>query len=160
MIEPGACLCIDEILNKKNTKYQFITGLPCTMYSCSTYDLKKYFGLENIKKLPNYKLYSAEDEDVINHYLQRQLWKKYRSNYSKELHVEYKKWKNLNKVSYRGSKIPNIIVTRDKDDDRILREHFNNKMTHSNYYTSRVDQFIKNKPLKNKDMKISERLKI
>jgi hypothetical protein len=72
--------------------------------------------------------------------------------------VEYKKWKNLNKVSYRGSIIPKNMKSRTTDEDRILKKHFVNQLTHSNYYTSRVDEFIKNKPLKNKDMKISQRL--
>lgn len=47
-------------------------------YTCSTYDLRKHFGLEFIKRMPAYKLYNTDDHTIVNFYLHKNLWVKYR----------------------------------------------------------------------------------
>lgn len=65
----------------------------------------------------------------------------------------------MNKVSFRSTNIPQMFTKEDqKDTNNVLKNHFHGQLTHLDYYASRVDEFINNKPIKNRDMKISQRL--
>ena len=156
--EPGYTFSVQDIVSKDKSHFRVSTDLPSVLYSCSTYDLKKFFGLQNIKNLPVEHVRKITDTKTLEHHLDRLLW----AQFKEENDLRLEEMKKFDEYCRTGAQRNTFFFKHNTPQKTALADrvqsYFEKKVRENNYYTMAVDQFLSKKPKDRLKMTIRERL--
>lgn len=120
---PGDLLMVTEIVTGQPSKYRVRAKIPSQVYICTAHDIERYIGMDKFRKIPDADFFRVTDADMFRHYVETQLWDRYRESvFDEEMTVINKK------EFYSKSKIRlNVDAGRNHKVDPTVSAYFKSK---------------------------------